>query len=135
MNGFFNLFEDKRKRKIEQAIAIKEAVANGNFTVVNLPPKNRKEHKAMQEAVENGDYAEVNLGLSEAELNELAAAIPDAQIIEISDTNVCSACGASISAKAKFCSECGSPLVRKCTSCGKELKPGMKFCPECGAKV
>ncbi len=89
----------------------------------------------MQEAVENGNCAEVNLGLSEAELNELAAAIPDAQIIEIPDTSVCSACGASISAKAKFCSECGSLLVRKCTSCGMELKPGMKFCPECGTNV
>lgn len=47
----------------------------------------------------------------------------------------CPSCGASVSATAKFCSECGSPLARKCASCGTELKPGMKFCPECGAKV
>lgn len=47
----------------------------------------------------------------------------------------CSLCGATISAKAKFCSECGTPLVWKCVSCGIDLKPEMKFCPECGAKV
>ena len=49
--------------------------------------------------------------------------------------NIYPACGASISSKAKFCSECGAPLARKCSSCGTELKTGMKFCPECGAKV
>ena len=47
----------------------------------------------------------------------------------------CPACGASVSPKAKFCSECGTPLAHKCASCGTELKPSMKFCPECGAKV
>ena len=54
---------------------------------------------------------------------------------EKSEGAKCSACGAAISAKAKFCSECGAPLVRKCVSCGTEIKPGMKFCPECGTKV
>ena len=47
----------------------------------------------------------------------------------------CPACGAVTPPKAKFCSECGTPLAFKCVSCGTELKPGMKFCPECGAKT
>ena len=54
---------------------------------------------------------------------------------EQSEMPKCPSCGAAISAKAKFCSECGAPLARKCASCGTELKPSMKYCPECGAKV
>lgn len=36
--------------------------------------------------------------------------------------------------KGKFCQECGAPLIRKCSSCGAELASGAKFCPECGEK-
>jgi len=48
----------------------------------------------------------------------------------------CSSCGAQISASAKFCPECGKPVVKEkfCVSCGTKLQPGVKFCPECGAK-
>lgn len=48
---------------------------------------------------------------------------------------ICPVCGHSVSADAKFCSECGAPLEKKCASCGTKLDPTMKFCPECGAKV
>ena len=49
---------------------------------------------------------------------------------------VCSACGASISAGAKFCPECGAKQNAGafCTACGAAITPGAKFCPECGAK-
>ena len=49
---------------------------------------------------------------------------------------VCTACGASIAAGAKFCPECGAKQNAGafCTSCGKEIPSGTKFCPECGAK-
>lgn len=49
----------------------------------------------------------------------------------------CSACGAQLSAQAKFCIECGTkvaPAVIKCAGCGVELPGGSKFCPECGQK-
>lgn len=49
----------------------------------------------------------------------------------------CSACGAQLSAQAKFCIECGAkaaPAVIKCAGCGIELPGGSKFCPECGQK-
>lgn len=47
----------------------------------------------------------------------------------------CPKCGAKISAKDKFCPECGTPLNKKCPECGTAIKAGAKFCPECGAKV
>lgn len=50
---------------------------------------------------------------------------------------VCPKCGAPVKAHAKFCTECGAPLVseRKCKKCGAKLKEDAKFCPECGEKV
>ena len=47
----------------------------------------------------------------------------------------CPKCGKPVSAGAKFCPECGESLVAKCPKCGKDVKPGAKFCPECGAKI
>ena len=47
---------------------------------------------------------------------------------------VCPSCGKEVP-MAKFCLECGMPLVLKCANCGSELQPGAKFCPECGTKV
>ncbi len=56
-------------------------------------------------------------------------------------TASCPACGASIPAGSKFCSECGSKIeVQKpndemiCPSCGKTVPKG-KFCPECGQRL
>ncbi len=49
----------------------------------------------------------------------------------------CSACGAQLTAQAKFCIDCGTkvpPAVIKCAGCGNELPGGSKFCPECGQK-
>ena len=36
---------------------------------------------------------------------------------------------------AKFCLECGSPLVPTCAQCGSALPAGAKFCLECGQPV
>lgn len=49
----------------------------------------------------------------------------------------CSKCGATNSAKAKFCSECGEKLASKkfCPECGGEVKKTAKFCSECGTKL
>lgn len=48
----------------------------------------------------------------------------------------CRNCGAAVGA-AKFCPECGTPVVQKltCANCHAELTPGVKFCPECGTKA
>ena len=47
----------------------------------------------------------------------------------------CPACGASVTAGAKFCPECGSALAKVCPACGAALPANVKFCPECGKKV
>ncbi|HEX3336440.1 MAG TPA: adenylate/guanylate cyclase domain-containing protein, partial [Jatrophihabitans sp.] len=45
---------------------------------------------------------------------------------------VCAACGTALLASAKFCGECGTPVLVACRSCGTKLNPTLKFCPECG---
>jgi class 3 adenylate cyclase/tetratricopeptide (TPR) repeat protein len=44
----------------------------------------------------------------------------------------CSNCGHDNRAEAKFCEECGAPVVHACASCGAQLSPTAKFCSECG---
>lgn len=47
---------------------------------------------------------------------------------------VCPTCGNKVKSTAKFCSECGTKLgVKTCPNCGKEVKG--KFCGECGTEV
>jgi class 3 adenylate cyclase/tetratricopeptide (TPR) repeat protein len=48
---------------------------------------------------------------------------------------VCSNCGHTNAAGARFCSECGSALSQACVSCGTTLTPGNKFCTNCGTPV
>ncbi len=54
-----------------------------------------------------------------------------------SNNKTCPNCGAQISAKAKFCPECGKALPTKkfCSNCGTEVSSKSKFCPECGEKL
>jgi rRNA maturation endonuclease Nob1 len=47
---------------------------------------------------------------------------------------VCTSCSAK-TPKGKFCLECGAPMVKKCQGCGTEMPPNGKFCLECGQKV
>jgi RNA polymerase subunit RPABC4/transcription elongation factor Spt4 len=49
-------------------------------------------------------------------------------------TMKCPKCGMAIPADAKFCKECGAPTKAKCPKCGKE-QAGAKFCNECGEKL
>lgn len=54
---------------------------------------------------------------------------------ETAGSAACPKCGASVSAGAKFCPECGAPMQAKCPKCGAAVKSGAKFCPECGEKI
>jgi hypothetical protein len=46
-------------------------------------------------------------------------------------TQKCPSCGAM--SGGKFCSECGAPLgERACAKCGATMSPKAKFCPDCG---
>ena len=44
----------------------------------------------------------------------------------------CAQCGETNRDSARFCGECGSPLVRRCPNCNAELDPKLKFCEACG---
>src|SRR3954452_15456761 len=47
----------------------------------------------------------------------------------------CGSCGVANRAAARFCSACGTPLLRRCSSCAVELADGVRFCDACGAPV
>ena len=48
---------------------------------------------------------------------------------------VCPACEAEVLEEARFCKECGAPLVAACPSCGAGHEPGQKFCAMCGTAL
>lgn len=48
--------------------------------------------------------------------------------------NTCPKCGKEIKANEKFCTSCGTPIVR-CPKCGTPYLPGRKFCTACGAPL
>lgn len=56
---------------------------------------------------------------------------------EVKNGAVCPSCGAGISAKAKFCPECGQkiPTAKFCPECGSKVSATAKFCAECGSKL
>ena len=48
---------------------------------------------------------------------------------------VCANCKTQITAGAKFCPECGTPVKKFCPECGAPITPEAKFCAECGNKI
>ncbi|HEY5860798.1 MAG TPA: AAA family ATPase, partial [Actinomycetota bacterium] len=47
----------------------------------------------------------------------------------------CPSCSAANDPAARFCSSCGSALVRTCPSCGSLVPAQARFCPECGTSL
>lgn len=47
----------------------------------------------------------------------------------------CAKCGTANRSGAKFCEECGSPLVFSCPGCGVPVTVGKKFCGDCGTPL
>jgi RNA polymerase subunit RPABC4/transcription elongation factor Spt4 len=47
----------------------------------------------------------------------------------------CVSCGASTTADAKFCPNCGKPLAGACPKCGTATTPKEKFCRNCGTSL
>ena len=52
-------------------------------------------------------------------------------------TITCPQCGASVTAGAKFCGECGRtiPAVPTCPNCGAVVDATVRFCGECGQPI
>ncbi len=48
---------------------------------------------------------------------------------------ICTSCGVSNPAGAKFCNECAKPLPIGCAKCGAPNSPKAKFCSECAAPL
>ncbi|MGZ4186022.1 MAG: adenylate/guanylate cyclase domain-containing protein [Solirubrobacteraceae bacterium] len=49
---------------------------------------------------------------------------------------VCSNCAAAVPDGAKFCGQCGTPLLPRCDTCGTiAAQAGQRFCLECGAQL
>lgn len=47
----------------------------------------------------------------------------------------CPKCQSENPAHAKFCLQCGTPLVHRCANCQQELPAGARFCMNCGQPV
>ncbi|NNJ12387.1 zinc ribbon domain-containing protein [Chloroflexales bacterium ZM16-3] len=47
----------------------------------------------------------------------------------------CPGCGATVSARARFCTSCRRPLGGTCPRCGGPLAPAARFCQGCGTPV
>jgi class 3 adenylate cyclase len=47
----------------------------------------------------------------------------------------CPKCQSENPANAKFCLQCGTPLVHRCANCQQELPSGARFCMNCGQPV
>jgi class 3 adenylate cyclase len=47
----------------------------------------------------------------------------------------CADCGAETRPGQRFCSHCGSGLVRSCPQCSTEYSPGDRFCGGCGTQL
>ena len=100
--------------------------------------------EAMREAANNpaGGTASAGIGMGagvamgqmfSSMMNAAPAQQPVQQPVQPAGKQ-CIACGAAISANAKFCPECGANQTPSCKGCGAKLAPGTKFCPECGQK-
>jgi class 3 adenylate cyclase/tetratricopeptide (TPR) repeat protein len=48
---------------------------------------------------------------------------------------VCSNCGATNAAGAKFCNDCGTRMALECADCGTVNPSGAKFCSECASPL
>ena len=64
------------------------------------------------------------------------AAAPARPAILCAVPALCSSCAATVPDGAKFCGECGAPLLPRCGTCGAvAAQVGQRFCLECGAPL
>ena len=101
--------------------------------------------EAMKDAAKNpgngmaGAGVGIGAGLGMGQM--FAEAMRSTTVAKTEDKKVagatCSNCGASVSASAKFCQECGQKIAKKafCVECGAEVSSSAKFCPSCGTKL
>ena len=104
--------------------------------------------QAMQDAAKNegsgGAFVGAGMGIGAGAgigavfAESFKSANNQAQTQSSSENTVkCQNCGAMVSSKSKFCSECGEkmPINKFCSECGAKVSANAKFCPECGNKI
>lgn len=74
------------------------------------------------------------------QIGETQAAAAQAVTANGKEVKKCSKCGALLKTGAKFCEQCGEPVVVAssvsfCPGCGRECKAEEKFCEQCGTKL
>ena len=53
----------------------------------------------------------------------------------ISDKKIICRCGEENEQGSKFCSKCGSPLIKTCPNCHNEIETNDNYCNKCGTKL
>lgn len=61
--------------------------------------------------------------------------VPGDNIVPTMALVECPACRHSNPETARFCANCGEPLLRTCPQCKRPVGPGDRFCSACGARV
>lgn len=99
--------------------------------------------ESMKSAAENpgGGFASAGVGIGAgiglgSVFAEAFKSSPEKEVKKESN-KTCPKCSAEISAKSKFCPECGEklPVKKFCSECGTELSGSAKFCSNCGKKL
>ena len=67
--------------------------------------------------------------------------VEEEEVVEepvVTGVDACKSCQSPLSSGAKFCSQCGTKVVRRptaCRGCGHKIGPTAKFCAQCGTGV
>ncbi|HWR37374.1 MAG TPA: zinc ribbon domain-containing protein [Clostridia bacterium] len=135
--------DDELKRRIAE---IKVDMLDPSYEQRQAERERAKQAKKMEEEMWQRKFATEGLGGIFKGLGDVLngnqpsiGAMPGAPAIAATNVvgqEIKCGCGAVLQVNAKFCTECGQPVVREklCTSCGCKLQPGTKFCSECGTK-
>ena len=77
-----------------------------------------------------------SMEMEKIEITSKLGVSPSTLETEKSDINpiICSNCSSKNAPSAKFCSNCGTPVIQKkfCSNCGANLDANSKFCSMCG---
>ena len=93
---------------------------------------------AIREAANNpngGNMAGIGVGLGAGATMGNLFANSMATVKDEAPKRTCIKCNAPISARVKFCPECGSSQTETCPKCGEAAHKGTKFCTNCGEQL
>ncbi len=142
---FYNKHEqgEKYEESAESIInAIKELYDSVNAMkndVEAIQKETQRRNEEIKRLAEEAARKQEEAAAALAAANAMKNITPDAQNLNV----VCKKCGSILFMDAKFCAECGTPVIKDepkaaagvCTKCGASLESGARFCAECGSGV